>query len=116
MPVKTPWKISEAHRVIETATFLLKDIGVNEVLKGSSGLHRSAEINDFSLLMITPFNRLETGHGDYRYGLDIWWSKSEGRKKVFSALWNPKKKWADPLCLTTFQSGSWLPVFLELQT
>jgi putative transposase len=46
-------------------------------------------------LMTTPFNRLRTGGGDYRYGLDIWWFKSEVRKKVFSAYWNPEKKWAD---------------------
>ena len=115
MPIQTLWKISEAKSVIDAATNLANAIGVNESIKGCSGTFRAAKVDDFELVMSTPFSGIRTGDGNYRYGLDIWWAKNEGGRKVFSAWWDPAQKWADPFCLVTFKNGPWLSTFLALQ-
>lgn len=81
------------------------------------GSIRSAEVGRFRLLMTTPFTRVKTGKGDYRYTLDIKDVSEDNRAgALFNAAWEPEESWAEPLSVFAFRKkrSGWVDEFVKL--
>lgn len=101
-------KLAIALEITEKAKTLLHKLG--KPLKLSGGQQVSAaRIGDLEVMMITPFSGIQTGHGDFRYQVNIW---RDGGGKVFAACWEPKAKWANEFECFRLVNGDWIATFL----
>lgn len=101
-------KLALAKEIVARAQTLLAEFGKPEKIGGNIQV-ASAEIGDFKIMMITPFSGVKTGHGDFRYQVDMWHNKIG---KVFGASWDPQKRWANEFECFRLVKGEWLDVFL----
>lgn len=100
-------KLILAKKIVTHAQSLLAEFGKPEKISGHQ--FSCAQIGDFKIIMATPFSGVKTGHGDFRYQVDMWHSKTG---KVFGAAWLPQKRWANDFECFRFVKGEWIDSFL----
>lgn len=101
-------KLSLAKEISAKAQALIAEFGKPEKVSGHQ--FSSAQIGDFSILMMTPFSGVKTGHGDFLYQVDMW-HKTIG--KVFGASWDPQERWANEFECFRLVKGAWIEGFLS---
>lgn len=101
-------KLVIAQEIVEKAKALLHRFGKPVKLSGGQQVS-AARIGDLEVMMITPFSGIQTGHGDFRYQVNIW---RDGGGKVFAACWEPKAKWANEFECFRLVNGDWIAAFL----
>lgn len=99
--------------IMRAAEQILQARGTTHRLDNAGSI-RTAEVGNLSLCMTTPFTKVSTGKGDYRYTLDI---KDRTRSKksptVLAVGWEPAKRWADDRVVFTLKGGDWIQQLLS---
>lgn len=101
-------KLALAKEIVAKAQALLAEFGKPEKIGGNIQV-AGAQIGDFKIMMVTPFSGVKTGHGDFRYQIDMWHNKIG---KVFGAAWAPQKRWANEFECFRLVKGGWINEFL----
>jgi hypothetical protein len=104
-------KLALAKNIVAKAQVLLAGHGKPE--KISDHQVTAAQIGGLKIMMITPFSGVKTGHGDFRYQLEMW---QDGLGKVFGACWQPKERWANEFECFRLVKGEWLGALFEDQS
>lgn len=100
-------KLTLTKEIVAKAQALLAEFGKPE--KISEHQVAGAQIGDIKIMMVTPFSGIKTGHGDFRYQVDMWHNKIG---KVFGASWDPQKRWANEFECFRLVKGEWIDSFL----
>lgn len=100
-------KLALAKEIVAKAQALLAESGKPEKVSGHQV--SAAKIGDIQVMMTTPFSGVATGHGDFRYQVDIW---QDGLGKVFGASWAPRERWANEFECFRLVKGEWIAGFL----
>lgn len=100
-------KLVMAKEIVAKAKALLDEFGQPKKISGHQMVF--AQIGEFQLLMVTPFSGVQTGHGDFRYQVDVYHTKIG---KVFGAAWDPQKRWANKFECFRLVKGDWIGCFL----
>lgn len=101
-------KLALAKEIAAKAQVLIADFGKPEKVSGHQ--FSVAHLGDVSILMLTPFSGVKTGHGDFRYQVDVWHKKIG---KVFGASWDPRELWANEFECFRLVRGAWIEGFLS---
>lgn len=101
-------KLTLAKEIVAKAQALLAEFGKPEKICGNIQV-AAAQIGDIKIMMVTPFSGIKTGHGDFRYQVDMWHNKIG---KVFGASWAPQKRWANEFECFRLVKGEWINGFL----
>jgi len=102
-------KLALAKEVVAKAQALLAEFGEPEKISGHQVV--GAQIGDLKIMMTTPFSGVKTGHGDFRYQVDIWGGKTG---KLFGACWGPQERWANEFECFRLVKGEWIAGFLAI--
>lgn len=103
-------KLALAKNIVARAQELLAEHGKPEKISGHQ--FTAAQIGGLKITMMTPFSGAKTGHGDFRYQLEMW---QDGLGKVFGACWQPKERWANEFECFRLVKGEWLGGLFESQ-
>ncbi|GEM_PF-6833880 len=101
-------KLTLAKKIAARAQTLLAEFGKPEKIGGNIQV-AAAQIGDLKITMVTPFSGVKTGHGDFRYQVEMWHTKIG---KVFGASWYPQKRWANEFECFRLVKGEWIDGFL----
>lgn len=101
-------KIALAQTIVAKAKLLIAASGKPEQVSGHQVA--AAKIGGLKVMMTTPFSGVKTGHGDFRYQVDIW---MDGLGKVFGASWEPQQRWANEFECFRLVKGEWIAGFLQ---
>ncbi len=100
-------KLALAQEIVAKAKLLLAASGKPEQVSGHQVA--AAKIGDLKVMMITPFSGVKTGHGNFRYQVEMW---RDGIGKVFGACWDPQERWANQFECFRLVKGEWIAGFL----
>lgn len=103
-------KLSVAKEIVAKANLLLAEFGNQERISGHQVA--AAQIGDLKIVMFTPFSGVKTGHGDFRYQLEMWYGKTG---KVFGAAWDPQSRWANEFECFRLVKGEWMETIFQRQ-
>lgn len=101
-------KLAVAKEIVAKAEKLIAMSGTPEKLNGGQRV-AIAKTGDLQVMMITPFSGVKTGHGDFRYQVEMWHDKLG---KVFGACWSPRERWANEFECFRLVKGEWISGFL----
>lgn len=96
-------KLTLAKNIVTKAQELLAEHGKPEKISGHQ--FAGAKIGGLKVMMATPFSDVKTGHGNFRYQVDIW---QDGLGKVFGACWDPQENWANGFECFRLVKGDWI--------
>ena len=103
-------KLAVAKEIVSKAKLLLAEFGNQERISGHQVA--AAQIGDLKIMMLTPFSGVKTGHGDFRYQLEMW---QDGIGKVFGACWDPQERWANEFECFRLVKGEWIDAIFQRQ-
>lgn len=103
-----PDKLALAQEIVAKAKLLLAASGRPQKLNSGQQV-ATVKIGDLQVMMITPFSGVKTGHGDFRYQVEMW---RDGIGKVFGACWEPQERWANEFECFRLVKGEWIAGFL----
>jgi len=101
-------KLALAQEIVAKAKALLAASGKPEKLNGGQQV-AAVKIGALDVMMTSPFSGVKTGHGDFRYQVEMW---HDGIGKVFGACWDPQERWANQFECFRLVKGEWIAGFL----